>query len=775
MKNVSFAIIVLRNLVAFVLIGWASLAAPTDTQPARSLALIGHNDLGLGRLDDAKSYCDAALKLDPANDLAKDCLRLAASMRIDRDLNDADAKILQRDYQSAIRLASKWLASTSDPNQKLRAKKILRRARLAPEYFFDTFVPDWLRQLLIAITVLTACALLLIFVRRLWRKWRSVKWHWFAVKNTRWRLLPLREATEPPTGIPTDHFLDALTRLPQMLKLPLWKPRLLLLRPTPPEDHDPAIIEGIISSLDPPPIVLWPEPQHLGLNFKEHDVQLDEAVQHLRFRVAAGLDLGSVANFLGSIVHWFSEGTPVISGIVENAADRSVSIHIAASRGNGQCVSVTARTPYGRGVDVIQLTAERTAFKLLLRTKYPEMTNNESEGFAALRQAVNLFSQYAGAARGSGENAQTRDSSLQQAARDFGSFRTSIPLHYSSSEDRRTSREHQTCPDAIITDEVRQAALLAEGMAHALAGGEDDLNAAVVRFRELQDWPGIGASAVNLRRQAAYNEAIVWRHKGSYQKAVLMLTELLGEHAPDTESASAAGRNSAWTSTITLDENDTMRFPARLARLSAFAQYTLEDWAILPKERIDLLISGSNGGEKLIEDLKRLPEKSQLSDHEQRIVQYIHLEVLRAIGHVEVLRAISGLPTDFYDKNRRPVSLRTGGLADAERRRLEQAIEWMKEAEEVLPTPTLYCDLAEANLLLRNFKVAGGWARHATLENQPMERAFYLASESYLLENTKDSHALAVQYASRFDQPTLPEFIALREELHLGHRSSARA
>ncbi len=121
---------------------------------------------------------------------------------------------------------------------------------------------------------------------------------------------------------------------------------MLLLRPTPPADHDPSIIDSFISSLDPPPFTLLPKPEHLDIEWKEHDVQLDDAIQNLQLKTVRGLDLGTVAKFLSSIVHWFNVGAPVISGIAETAADGSVSIHIVASGGKNKCVSVTASTPH---------------------------------------------------------------------------------------------------------------------------------------------------------------------------------------------------------------------------------------------------------------------------------------------------------------------------------------------------------------------------------------------------------------------------------------------
>jgi hypothetical protein len=50
-----------------------------------------------------KLTADSALKLDPSNDVAKDCLNWAALMLIDQDLNNADTKLLNGDKLGAVR------------------------------------------------------------------------------------------------------------------------------------------------------------------------------------------------------------------------------------------------------------------------------------------------------------------------------------------------------------------------------------------------------------------------------------------------------------------------------------------------------------------------------------------------------------------------------------------------------------------------------------------------------------------------------------------------
>lgn len=725
---------------------------------------MGQFYLGLpGRLEDAKANCDAALKADPGNQTAKSCLEQVASRLIDESLNNANARLMEGDYKGAIETASKWTQSAMREEQKRLAQDIVRRVHRSPGYIWGGF-PDWLRQALIAIALITGLAIVLNVFRMLWREFRRASWYGPLVNKTRWRMLPLKEMTDAPTGIPTDHFLDALLRLPDLLSCPMWEPRLLLLRPTPPADHDPAIIDDFVSSLNPPPIALSPEPKNLGLNWKEHDIQLDEAFQNLQLKVVSGLDLGTLAKWLYSVVHWFNAGAPTISGVAQTAADGAKSIHIAASGGKMRCISVTAETADAPGIDVTRLTAERAAFKLLLRMNYSNMTHNEIEGLAALRQAIALFSQYAGTARGSGDAATARDSSLRQAAGDFGLFRCSIPLHSSA------SHTAEACSAAIITVEIRQAVLLAEGVSHALIGDSAGLSGAIGCFRELQDWPGSRKTA-SLHHQAAYNEAVVWRLKGAYQQAVLMLTELLGEYAPDTRPSPDTGQaaeragESLLSTGLGLGKDDVIRYPARLARLSAFAEYTLEDWSTLPPERIELL---TNDAEKLIGDLKDLA-KTLTIERERRIVQYVYQETLRSVGHIELLRVIRDAPAGLYDQSHRPMGLRTGELEAEGQARLRQAIRWMEEAEETLPNATLYLDLSEAHLLLKEFDKAGGYARHVTLQkNQPVERAFYLAAESYLLEDTAPARDFARRYAAQFEKPALSEFLALRSELGIG-------
>jgi hypothetical protein len=524
---------------------------------------------------------------------------------------------------------------------------------------------------------------------------------------------------------------------------------------------------------------------------------------------------------------WITAGTPTISGSVErghaaahvrtspeaatdpvnaeshtagNRAD-TISIHLGA-RGIGvRTISITTSNELEAGIDCVQLAAERAAFKFLLRMKYPQMTNDEVNGLAALRQGASLFSEFAGTIPDGGTAAITRTSGLKNAASNFAFFRSSIPVYCGapdisdqndagagtkvsvpttpSAESLQNEERSSQVAGIKISDEIRQGVLLAEGVAHALSNEATAQNSAISCFRQLQEWPG-SPRTQQLRQQGEYNEAIVRRSIGYYQQCVLMLTELLGDEIPGAD-----GNASATTPLSTLKKTlpPAIALAARLARLAAFAQYTREDWTTLPVERATLLI---NDAVNLVARLDQLCRPS-LPLHDFKIAKYMHVEAMRATGHVELLRAIQGAASRFYDSlTNRPSKLETDALDEKNPAdkvaidNLERSIKWMRKCEEVSPSCGLFCDISESYLLLKKFPGAQAYGRHATLETNPSsnstadicarigddaerERAFYLATESYALAGID---SLAKKYASRFPgKVTLDEFRALRTTL----------
>jgi hypothetical protein len=763
-------------------------------EQAQVLALFGHNQLHLGRVADAQIQCESALKSDPSNAIAKDCLDWAARMQIDQDLNNAAASLVGDKKTDALTLASKWGWTGADTDQRTRAWQIIDRARSKSLSDLYLTLPAWLRDTVVAIAAMVASGLLLLVTRALWRKWRRGKWYSESHK-TKWKVLPLKElpSSDPPTGIPTNVTMDALARLGHELAQPPWEPKLLLLRPTPPADYEPAVISDFLAkSLCP--LKLVPPPEDLRIAWELQQIQLDQAVQNLQLKTAGGVDIGSVARFLRSIVEWFTTGAPTISGVAQTTAERAT-IHMAASGGPVSAIAVTTSTDVAPGINPIQLSAERAALKFLLRMRFPHLTTGQVDGFAALRQGASQFGQYAGtvpgrssvgakdaganagAAAGTGNNVQsasdgktsmvddveTRRSTLAKAAYNFEFVRASIPRHCN------LSQGSHDCNSLKITDQIRQSILLAEGVANALVGSEQSYVAAIDCFRQLEDWPG-PLQTETFRQQAIYNEAIVWRQLGYEGRCVLMLTELLGQTVPDLNLSAEQEAPSEEATRIQEERQkfpDALRLPVRVARLAAFAAYDRDVWEILPPARAELVIGD---GEQLVDELAELRRKG-LDPGDARLAKYMYIEALRAIGHVELMHCISGDGANLYQK-KRPVLINDPNvvLTNEAKARLLRAIKRMQMCELLSPTCDLFCDLAESFLLLKDFRRAQGYARHATLESKPdepaYERAHYLATESYFLEGTDASKSWARKYAEAFKGTVrMEEFNSVRKEL----------
>jgi hypothetical protein len=325
--------------------------------------------------------------------------------------------------------------------------------------------------------------------------------------------------------------------------------------------------------------------------------------------------------------------------------------------------------------------------------------------------------------------------------------------------------------DFVVTPDIRQAALLAEGVAHALCDEPESRDSALSCFRQLQEWPG---SEATVRQQAAYNEAIVFRAMGYPGQSVLLLTELLGDRIPDTGKAPVV--HGCWKP-LRADLPEAICYPARLARLAAFSQYTNVDWSTLPGDRAELLLSDAR---ELVDELDKMCEKRNLSTHDRALVKYMLVDALRAGGHVELMNAINRDAQQLYDADGRPSHLIDEELRQTPsgqtRKDLARAIEWMRLCEQYAPDAGLYCDIAEASLLLRDFRTAQAYARHATLQASPTtqsaaevsrqfqndpnyERAFYLATESFYLDGKK---SVAQKYLDQFGRaPTMDAFKAL--------------
>jgi len=448
-----------------------SSAQPDKQQPsAQTLADYGSYQLDWDLPDKAIEQCQAALSEDPTNKTAVKCLEDAAALKVDDALNGAAGQILNHNTSQAAATASSWVFSHACIDQRIRAWQILTEARRITLYKIWQGIPNWLREALITIAVILMCAFLACIAQWVWNRLLGLR------RKTVWRLMPLKEISPSTDGDKaTDDFLDTLSRLSDELDRQLSAPPLLLLRPTPPASFMPSLITNFLSNAATPKLTLFPDVKDLGDEWRLHSVQLDDAIKDLQLKTTAGIDVGAIIRFLIALGQWISSGSPRITGSVERVPaaqtapappgpaavatppsalpassapalavapapaapapapvgnPQEASIHVAARGVDVETVSITTSSEIRAGVDCIQLIAARAAFKFLLRIKFREMTNDEVDGIAALRQGAVLFLQFAGTSAGSGTSATTRVSSLRAAARNFGFFRTAIPVSH---------------------------------------------------------------------------------------------------------------------------------------------------------------------------------------------------------------------------------------------------------------------------------------------------------------------------------------------------------
>jgi hypothetical protein len=702
-------------------------------------------------VDAAQTECDAAFKANPSEPGAGACLDRINALRADLALDEADAQLADHNLSKVEELAMPVLgAASSDVAHRHRAGQILAEVRR--QTALARVTPTWLLDLVVALAILGLGWLALYITRGFWRGFRRFNSSSLRQRTT-WAVLPVKEDAKDNLEA-TAVILDALSRLPRELSQHVWQPKLLLLRPTPPATYEPEIIDEFLCS-DGDSVVLLPPADQLDLRCDLHDWQFDEAVQGLQLKIQ-NVDLGSVAKFVRSIWRWLN--TPSLTGIAEVTEDKRVVVRLSASGGASGFVAVAASTEGDAGVDGIRLSAERAVFKLLYRLRYPAKTQTDVDGQAALRQAVRLFAQYAGSSAGSAADVQERTAALKKAGYNFGYARA--------------------CLAGLASDEldVRPAVLLAEGVVYALL---NDHGSALERFRQLEDWPNAEGLSV-LRSQARYNSAVILGRMGKPGAAVLELTNLLGERPTDL-GVEAKG---AEVERQRKGENlgSALQFVVRLARAAGLANYDEEAWLRLSRPRAQMVIQDSK---KLLEDLAGLKLESQ--PHDARIADYLSTETLRARGTI-LLNFVKNLICDDLYVDGRPTELKRkphGSHLVAKRHAspeghafLREGIDNMQRCEEHAGgTANLFCDLAEAKLLVEEYDEAEQYARQATLVNTQLERGYYLAAEICYLSGTAEQLERAKKYARAYHGETVSDmFSGLMDDLEVtGTRERAQS
>ena len=681
-------------------------------------------------------------------------------------LADARAKVPEHKEEAAIEASTvKFLSPSTD--ERNEADAIVHDAQPGfLKQLYDLLKGSWLPNILAVLAVILFAWVVLWALRfgLRWRnrtntKWRHGKWgeHALALAcgmKTRWTLAPLLD--EKNLGA-TELVMDALARLPIELKEESenpWSPTSLLLWPKPPGPSEPDLL---INFVNPPGCQAAKLEDHVKLVTKLQqevlfqEVSLTDAVQQLQLSIGA-YRVDSVAKFLSSVWRWLKAGSPTITGTAElcqtKAADDTVVIRLNCSGGPrletgygrrtdpSQTVSakgylcVAASTPQEDGTDIRALCADRVVFKLLYRLANPTATQAETDGQAAVRQAVMLLERCFKQNRAE-ETEGERRALLEKAAYNLEFARNVL----------------EDCP-RLLWMEATALALVAETTPAENKEKAKKYDSAIARFQELEVAKFTSKDYLHsLRTQALYNRAVLLARRGvagggkrDLAKAISVYDELLRM----------------------TDSPDAVRWLAGLGRLTVIADYESEAWKYLDRSKAE---EGLEQGKALLAEVAAAKERKAPAPslRDQRMLDLIALEANRALGKCS-LRFAEAFLAEGVLKDGRPVRREFKGkqvLGPEPSKELKDRLgSALTHLERCGDDADLLVDRAYIMLLLGDHQEAENHARRAMLWNPDSEHAYYLAAEACCCHGgdaeRKRAEAYALGYYGRVAERTTP-------------------
>jgi tetratricopeptide (TPR) repeat protein len=418
------------------------------------------------------------------------------------NLSQAEFQIADGKRDAAATTLKDVLAAETSPEVKQEAVKLLERSRTSwPTVFRESLRATWIMQFLAALVMIAGTWLILHWVRNLWRWGDShIARRWWR-KSAKWTFTGVSEDTNLGAR---DPILDALRRVPNEVRKPVWTPTRLLLYPgsTGWEVWEDFAVD--------PAAKAKPVHEPVFQNFLQRqsdDKALADAFQNLQFTVGT-VGVGNVTKVWTGLVDWWHAGEPSFSASARmidsaDAKTKLVVIRISASGGPDGMVSVLASTESQEGCDAVSLSAGRAAYKLLFRmggehtavqidAAQKKDTVEQIDAHAAFRQGATAAACFVRSVLDAQADRDRRDAILREAIENLAFVQHTF------------NRD----PDHRV---YYLEALRFQAVAYALMGREA---AAVIVLEELED--ATAGSARPRERQieleAQYNQAILhWK------------------------------------------------------------------------------------------------------------------------------------------------------------------------------------------------------------------------------------------------------------------------
>jgi tetratricopeptide (TPR) repeat protein len=356
----------------------------------------------LGDAEKARQKCDGALTANPADANAFQCVQ-AAMQSISQAKQAADdqknwsiittAKALNADGQhaAAVKNLSDLLGQSGiSPAVAQSAREALIEARTnSGSVFRDALKSQWIMQFMAALAIVAGVWFGLHFIRWCWRMIYGKLWA--RMQPIQWAFLGVQDKGELGAS---DAVLDALRRVPNEVKQPIWTPGALILHDT---GHGLEVWEDLGVTVRPKPF-REKLTDLLVTQGQAADNALVDAFQNLQFNVGT-VSLPVVAKFWRAVMDWWRDGQPAFTGAAQEAptADnlgKQVVIRLTCAGGRYGTVSVLASTRKDNDVDTLSLTASRAAYKLLSRMSSSPESVEQIDGHAAFRQGAKTLSCY---------------------------------------------------------------------------------------------------------------------------------------------------------------------------------------------------------------------------------------------------------------------------------------------------------------------------------------------------------------------------------------------
>jgi len=656
---------------------------------------LGTNYKKLGMLEKAQQKCESALISSAADPNAFECLQDVnqAANQAKRALDDQKnwsiieaAKALNADGQhaAAVTNLTGLLGQTGlSPAVAKSAREALAGARTNSwSVFRDSLKSQWIMQFLGALAIVAGVWIGLHLLRWLWRKIYGL--FWARIRTIQWAFTGVQDDAKLGAS---DAVLDAMRRIPNEVKQPIWTPGALILHDL---GHGFEVWEDFGVTVAPKPFK-----EKLSDLLVQHgraaDNALADAFQNLQFNVGT-VSLPVVAKFWKALLDWWRDGQPAFSGVAQEAptADnlgKQVVIRLTCAGGPYGTVSVLASTRKDESVDALSLTASRAAYKLLSQMSSERESVEQIDGHAAFRQGAKLLGCYV---RSAGDPLAD-----QVRAADLG----------------KTVQNLEFARQVFCRDTTHQAyhlqALRFEGIAHALLG---HTAAAITRFEELEDKASDSKNSDSgwMAIEAAFNQGVLHLSLARTGTNVAQEIQLATELFLFVESKAAA--HSAWAKA------------ALVCRASVLAAVGREAWPQLDQTNCDATLTVLESNISQLET-----DASTATGDDRRAYCVLGTEARRnlAIGRLRSIAAFAITGLGPFDTPPAALDPKIAAV-------VQQSLTWFAKSD-AFGSATLDALVCRAYALLLStdkWRAAEYYAKQALAIDKTSQFACYIAAEA---------------------------------------------